>query len=47
MSVMPVGVGGAYFESEVERWFEVRRVKLAGVEGVADTEDFSSAPLSE
>jgi hypothetical protein len=47
MSAIPVGVSGAYFEREVERWFESRRVKLAGEETVAEAEDFSSAPLSE
>jgi hypothetical protein len=47
VSVIPVGVGGAYFESEVERWVDRRRVKLTGVEPVAYTEDYASAPLSE
>jgi hypothetical protein len=47
MSAIPVGVGGAYFEDEVERWFERRRSKLAGRESVADGEDYSSAPLSD
>ncbi len=47
MSVISVGVGGAYFESEVERWFERRRAKLTEVEPVVYTEDYSAAPLSE
>jgi hypothetical protein len=47
MSVIPVGVGGAYFESEVERWFERRRIKLASAERHTNPEDFSSAPLSD
>jgi hypothetical protein len=47
MSVIPVGVGGTYFEHEVDRWFEIRRMKLAAGEQSAHREDFGSAPLSE